>query len=93
MLSDEYATVKAARGMPLAEAQRTLTFPQYQDWRNYGRLKNEIAAAIDRLVEEPELAQRMGENGRKAVLEKYNWPVEEKKLLDLYASFELKAAK
>ena len=53
----------------------------------------EIAAAIDRLVEEPELAQRMGENGRKAVLEKYNWPVEEKKLLDLYASFELKAAK
>ena len=51
----------------------------------------EIAAAIDRLVEEPELAQRMGENGRKAVLEKYNWPVEEKKLLDLYASFDLKA--
>lgn len=51
----------------------------------------EIAAAIDRLVEEPGLAQRLGENGRKAVHEKYNWPVEEKKLLDLYASFDLKA--
>ena len=49
MLSDEYATVKAAvaRGVPLAEAQSTLTFPQYKDWRNYGRLKNEIAALYE----------------------------------------------
>jgi glyoxylase-like metal-dependent hydrolase (beta-lactamase superfamily II) len=49
MLSDEYATLKAAvgRGMPLAEAQRTLTFPQYRDWRNYERLKNEIAALYE----------------------------------------------
>lgn len=49
MLSDEYATVKAAvaKGMSLAEAQRTLTFPQYKDWRNYERLKNEIAALYE----------------------------------------------
>ena len=49
MLADEYATVKAAvaKGMPLAEAQRTLTFPQYKDWRNYGRVKNEIAALYE----------------------------------------------
>jgi glyoxylase-like metal-dependent hydrolase (beta-lactamase superfamily II) len=49
MLSDEYTTVKAAigRGVPLAEAQRTLTFPQYKDWRNYERLKNEIAALYE----------------------------------------------
>ncbi len=49
MLSDEYATVKAAiaKGMPLAEAQSTLTFPQYKDWRNYGRLKNEISALYE----------------------------------------------
>jgi glyoxylase-like metal-dependent hydrolase (beta-lactamase superfamily II) len=49
MLSDEYETVKAAiaKGMPLAEAQSTLTFPQYKDWRNYGRLKNEIAALYE----------------------------------------------
>ena len=26
----------------------------------------------------------MGENGRKAVLEKYNWENEEKKLLEVY---------
>jgi cyclase len=49
MLADEYATVKdaIARGVPLAEAQRTLTFPQYKDWRNYGRLKNEITALYE----------------------------------------------
>jgi hypothetical protein len=44
MLADEYATVKAAvaKGMPLQQAQATLTFPQYKDWRNYSRLKSEI---------------------------------------------------
>jgi cyclase len=44
MLADEYRTVKAAvaKGIPLAQAQATLTFPQYKDWRNYSRLKSEI---------------------------------------------------
>jgi hypothetical protein len=31
-----------AKQMPLEEAQARLTFPQYKDWRNYERLKNEI---------------------------------------------------
>lgn len=43
-----------------------------------------IAAAIDRLVEDPDLARRMGENGRRAVAERYNWGKEEEKLLALY---------
>lgn len=43
-----------------------------------------IAAAIDRLVEDPDLARRMGENGRVAVHERYNWGIEERKLLELY---------
>ncbi len=43
-----------------------------------------IAEAIDFLLEHPDEAYRMGENGRRAVLEKYNWAVEEKKLLQLY---------
>lgn len=43
-----------------------------------------IASAIDRLVENPELARNMGENGRRAVHEKYNWDIEERKLLSLY---------
>lgn len=49
MLADEYRTVKdaIARGISLADAQRTLTFPQYRDWRNYGRLKNEITALYE----------------------------------------------
>jgi len=44
-----------------------------------------LAAAIDFFVENPERARQMGENGRRAVQEKYNWGVEERKLLALYA--------
>jgi glycosyltransferase involved in cell wall biosynthesis len=44
----------------------------------------EIAKAIRYLIEHPKLAKKMGENGRKAVLEKYNWEREGRKLLALY---------
>jgi len=44
----------------------------------------QIAEAIDYLVTHPEDAERMGQNGRKIVLECYNWPNEEMKLLDFY---------
>jgi glycosyltransferase involved in cell wall biosynthesis len=43
-----------------------------------------IAKAIDYLVEHPAEARQMGENGRRAVLERYNWTVEESKLLAFY---------
>jgi glycosyltransferase involved in cell wall biosynthesis len=42
------------------------------------------AAAMDHLVTHPEEARRMGENGRRAVLEKYNWQPEASKLIGLY---------
>jgi len=45
---------------------------------------SEIAAAIQYLEDHPEEAKRMGENGRRAVKEEFNWRVEEKKLLSLY---------
>lgn len=44
----------------------------------------EIAKAIEYLIKHPDEARRMGENGRKAVLEKYNWEAESKKLLAVY---------
>ena len=44
----------------------------------------EIAKAIEYLIEHPKEAKQMGENGRKAVLEKYNWENESKKLLKIY---------
>jgi glycosyltransferase involved in cell wall biosynthesis len=43
-----------------------------------------IAAAIDYLVTQPEQAQQMGRNGRKSVVEKYNWHCEAKKMVDFY---------
>ncbi len=42
------------------------------------------AEAILYLLGHPDEAQRMGENGRKAVEEKYNWESEGRKLLALY---------
>jgi glycosyltransferase involved in cell wall biosynthesis len=43
-----------------------------------------IARAIDYLVRNFDEARQMGENGRRAVLERYNWPAEEMKLLTYY---------
>lgn len=43
-----------------------------------------ISAAISNLLSNPDRAEQMGRNGRKAVLEKYNWAAEEKKLLSFY---------
>lgn len=44
----------------------------------------EIAEAIRYLLDHPEEAKQMGENGRRAVKEEFNWDVEEKKLLSFY---------
>ncbi|QKE28148.1 glycosyltransferase, family 1 [Arcobacter acticola] len=44
----------------------------------------EIADAIQYIVTHQKEAEKMGQNGKKAVLEKYNWTVEEKKLFKLY---------
>lgn len=44
----------------------------------------EIAEAIEYLFMHPEEARIMGENGRRAVVEKYNWEREGEKLIKLY---------
>lgn len=43
-----------------------------------------IGEAIQYLINNPHEAEQMGKNGRRAVEKKYNWDIEEKKLLDLY---------
>lgn len=45
-----------------------------------------VAQAIRTILSDPQRAQQMGENGRQAVLQKYNWDIELKKLLELYGS-------
>ena len=44
----------------------------------------EIADSIEFLYRNPDLRKQMGENGRKAILEKYNWEREGRKLLEVY---------
>ena len=48
------------------------------------RKPKEIADAIEWILDHPEEAQRMGENGRRAVARFYNWGVEQQTLLGLY---------
>lgn len=44
----------------------------------------EIANAMKWIIENPEEAKQMGENGRRAVEEIYNWESESEKLINLY---------
>lgn len=46
--------------------------------------KEEINAAIEKLRNDPQLNEKMGNNGRKVVREKLNWKIEEQKLLEWY---------
>ena len=45
---------------------------------------DQIAEAINFLLNNPEEAKKMGDNGQKAAKEKYNWTIEERKLLSIY---------
>ena len=45
-----------------------------------------IAEAITWLLDHPEEARAMGQRGRKAVVERFNWDQEARKLLDFYAA-------
>lgn len=49
---------------------------------------NEMAEAVIRLYKDREYARKLGENGRRAVEEKYNWKNEAKKLCELYKRLE-----
>lgn len=44
----------------------------------------EIAEAIEYIVSHSKEAEEMGENGKKAVIKKYNWGIEEQKLFEVY---------
>jgi len=48
---------------------------------------NAIGEVIQYLIDHPSAAEQMGKNGRKAVEQKYNWSIEEQKLLKLYKRF------
>jgi glycosyltransferase involved in cell wall biosynthesis len=45
---------------------------------------SELAEAIARLLRDPDTARSMGERGRAAVLDRYQWPSEANRLVNLY---------
>lgn len=77
-----------AAGIPLISSDITL-------WKNIIENSNcglcvnplspkKIADAIIYLISNPEIANFMGQNGRRAILEKYNWGMEKEKLYYMY---------
>lgn len=50
--------------------------------------ESQILEAINTLLDNRELAQEMAYNGKKAIRYKYNWKIEEVKLLKFYQQFE-----
>ncbi|MFQ5884196.1 MAG: glycosyltransferase family 4 protein, partial [Thermoplasmata archaeon] len=50
------------------------------DWNN----PTQMAEAILKLYKNPEYARNLGANGRRAVIEKYNWRKVSKRLIELY---------
>jgi glycosyltransferase involved in cell wall biosynthesis len=48
----------------------------------------EIAEALDWVCENPNLAKEMGKRGRQAIIDRYNWENEAKKLIQIYTEFE-----
>lgn len=49
---------------------------------------DDIAQAINYLIENPAEAKAKGANGRKAVEKVFNWEQEEQKLVELYKNLE-----
>jgi glycosyltransferase involved in cell wall biosynthesis len=47
-----------------------------------------ISSAIQWILDNPEKAREMGENGRRAIKTKFNWETESKKLINLYEQLE-----
>lgn len=47
---------------------------------------DEIVGALNYLKKHPEEVRRMGENGMRAVREKFNWGTQEEKLINLYSN-------
>lgn len=45
-----------------------------------------IVEAVNRLLSDRELAKKLGDNGKRAIREKYGWEHEEKILLEAYRS-------
>jgi len=53
----------------------------------------QIAQALDWLVENPDLAYEMGCRGRQAIIDKYNWEKESRKLIKIYSDFAAELGK
>ena len=52
-----------------------------------------LKKAIIKLRDDPQLRERMGRNALNAAITKYNWQIEEKKLVELYREIQVMAGR
>ncbi len=81
-------------GIPVVSADLP-RYKQIVNETNCGKIvdpKNilEVVEAVNWLLENPVKAEEMGKNGKEAVIKKYNWNNEEKKLIELYENLTSK---
>lgn len=77
-----------ANGIPVIVARGTLCGELVEQAQggltvSYGNT-SELVDALERLLRSPQLINELGANGRRAVLEHYNWAREGSRLVDLY---------
>lgn len=76
-------------GLPVVAPKFAIEVAEIVDGYGCGLLvdsadASDVASALGRLVDSPDLRHAMGERGQKAVLEELNWEKESRKLLELY---------
>jgi glycosyltransferase involved in cell wall biosynthesis len=76
-------------------SEMPIIMPDFGDWPRFNkenqcgicvdvRDSKRIGAAINSLFHDPDEAERLGKNGKKAVEKKYNWTVSENNLINIY---------
>ncbi len=75
-----------ANGLPLIMSDIPYWKIHYANFAKFVNPQNidEIANAMQWMLDHPEKRSELGDMGRKAVLEKYSWEIESKKLLNMY---------
>lgn len=93
---ENYLDAFATKMFEYMEAGIPFVCSDFPKWKEFVAVNNcgicvnpnnpdEISNVITFLLENDKIASEMGENGRKAVFEKYNWKSEEQKLIRIYS--------
>lgn len=96
--TDHYMKKELTKFFEYMYAGLPMIVSDFSEWKNFVEKhqcgiavryndKNSIKEAINYLIDNPDIARKMGENGQKAIVEDLNWNKEAEKLINFYESF------